>query len=43
MDENRGGDAGVIIGMAGPSPTLSGRRPSETLEIERLLRPVGEW
>lgn len=33
----------MIIGRAGPPPTLSGRRPSETSEIERLLRPLGEW
>lgn len=30
----------MIIGRAGPPPTLSGRRPSE---MERLLRPLGEW
>lgn len=33
----------MIIGRAGPPPTSSGRRPSETSEMERLLRPLGEW
>lgn len=33
----------MIIGRAGPPPTLSGTRPSETSEMERLLRPLGEW
>lgn len=30
----------MIIGRAGPPPTLSGRRISGTSEVER---PLGEW